>query len=123
MGNAEYMGLLVWTPSTTYHIIAYHIPASHHAERSRRIRGYVHPEEVLGVEPHHRGEGPRLHPDEHRRRRPRDGQDDRHLEDLRHLRRHPPYGRVRRLHQQARQEGRNPLQKLLMIVPSSNVEE
>merc|ERR1711884_510796 len=39
------------------HINAYHIPASHHAERSRRIRGYVHPEEVLGVEPHHRGEG------------------------------------------------------------------
>merc|ERR1711879_548335 len=24
------MGLLVWTHSTTYHIIAYHIPASHH---------------------------------------------------------------------------------------------
>lgn len=72
----------------------------------------------LGVEQDHPRQGPRLRAAEHRRRGPRDRPPDRRLEDLRHLRRDPSHGRVRRLHRASGQEGRPHYQVSLPITPA-----
>ena len=69
--------------------------SGNHAERRWRVRGFVHPSQVLREQPNHRCKGSRFDPAQLRRRRRDDRKNDWLSQDLCHLRSHPPNGRVR----------------------------